>query len=69
MRINEDIFSPYHKYCIANSLEQIKDENLLLPHSKLALNFKQETREVISTYEKVREKLVRKLDNKYKNYL
>lgn len=69
LRINEDIFSPYHKYCIANSLEQIRDENLLLPQSSLALNFRQETRTIISSYEETREKLLRKLDGKYKNYL
>lgn len=67
--INKDIFSPYHKYCIANSLEQIRDEKLLLPQSDLALNFKQETRSIISNYEETREKLLRKLDNRYKSII
>ncbi len=67
--INEDIFSPYHKYCIANNLEQIRDEELLLPQSRLAKNFKQETKAIISTYEKTREKILKKMDHEYKKYL
>ena len=67
--INEDIFSPYHKYCIANNLEQIRDEELLLPQSRLAKNFKQETKAIISAYEKTREKILKKMDHEYKKYL
>ena len=68
-RINPKIYDDYAKYDIMNWLESIIDRKNCLPTSRLYIKPTETIREVISEYQKTREKVLKLLDDKYSKHL
>lgn len=67
-KINPKVYDDYAKYDIMNYLQRIISSRKCLPTSKLYTNPTSTIKEVISEYQKTREKVLQLLDGKYKNY-
>ncbi len=64
--INENYFTDYHKYVIKNHLENIVDKGLYLENTSLALRPKEVIKEVSSSYQKRKEKVLTYLEKQDK---
>ena len=62
--INPNIFSTFNKYQVIEALEEIIEKSLLLEDSLLAKQPQKTIKEVVSKYEKGREKVLSSLDGK-----
>ena len=64
-QINSNLFSDFNKYHIINLLETIIEKDLVSSTSSLALNSTKTIKEVVSNYEKGREKVLSSLDRRH----
>lgn len=64
-RIVPNLYNDFHRYSIMDDLERIYEQGLFLPTSTFATNPKETMRGILSSYQVTREKVLRKIDDRY----
>ena len=64
-RIAPNLYDDFHRYNIMDDLERIYEQGLYLPTSEFAQNPKETMRDILSSYQTTREKVLQKIDDRY----
>ena len=67
-RMSDNLYNDFHKYNIMNDLETIYEEKLYFEDSSFGSNPGANFRDILTSYQKNREKVLRLADNSYHKY-
>ena len=67
-RMSDNLYNDFHKYNIMNDLETIYEQKMYFEDSSFGRNPSTNIRDILTSYQKTREKILRLADNSYHKY-
>ena len=67
-RISDNLYNDFHKYNIMNDLELIYENKLFLENSSFSNNSSKNIKDILASYQRNREKVLKLVDTSYKKY-